>query len=119
MPETLPYVTVPDGLPHGSRILTIDAVAYIANSFQPRAPTKQLTRTTHLGAPNGFKLLRDRKVASAVLQLDKTTTAIPGRGREFAGEAVDNVAAWVIIDVGAPEEAEGLKTVTIECWEKI
>lgn len=118
MAETLPYSSTP-GIPHGSRIITIDAVAYIAENFQPTRPTNQLTRNTHLGAPNGFKLLKGRKTATATLQLETDATPIPGRGREFAGEAVDEVAAWVIIDVSNPEQSDGLKTVNITCWEKI
>lgn len=118
MAETLPYSSA-DGIPHGSRIITIDSVAYIADGFQPTRPTQQLERKTHLGAPNGFKLLKGRKTATATLQLATDSTPVPGRGREFAGETVDEVEAWVIIDVSNPEVSDGLKTVSITCWEKI
>jgi len=118
MAETLPYSSTP-GIPHGSRIVTIDGVAYIAEGFQPTRPTTQLPRKNQLGAPNGFKLLKERKTATATLQLETDSTPVPGRGREFAGEAVDEVVAWVIIEVSNPEVSDGLKTVSITVWEKI
>ncbi len=119
MPETLPYVTTAGGLPYGSRILMINGVAYIADNFNITRPTQQLSRKSQIGAPNGFRLLADRKTATASLQLEVDSTAIPGRGLEFDGEAADEVAKWVIIEVSPAEVSDGLKTVAISCWEKV
>jgi hypothetical protein len=119
MAETLPYVSSPDALPYGSRIVTINGVAYIANNFRVQRPTTRLRRKTHLGAPNGLRLLKEAKTATADLQLETSATALPARGNEFAGEAKDEVAAWVVGDVGDEEVNDGLKTVSVTCEEKI
>lgn len=118
MPETLPYSSVAGGIPHGSRIVTIDGVAYIADSFQVTAPTKQLSQNNHLGADARFKLIAARKTATATLQLETASTTLPGRGREFDGEAADEVAKWVITEVGVPYQADAITLVNITCWAK-
>ena len=117
MAETLPYSSS-GGIPHGSRLVTIDGVAYVAENFRPTRPTRRLERDDQVGAPNGFKLLKARKTATATLQLATVDTPIPGRGREFAGEAKDAVVAWVIETVSDPEEAGALRTVEISVLEK-
>jgi hypothetical protein len=119
MAETLPYVTSTDALPYGSRIVTIGATAYIANNFNISRPSTLLERKTHLGAPNGARLLKNAKTGTADLQLATSATPLPARGEEFAGEASDGVAAWFITEVTDGEVNDGLKTVSISFREKI
>lgn len=118
MAETLPYVTSTDALPYGSRIVTINSVAYIANNFSVTRPTTLLERKTHLGAPNGARLLQNAKTGTADLQLATSATAIPGRGQEFDGEASDEVSKWFITEVSDAQTNDGLRTVNISFREK-
>lgn len=117
MPDSLPYSSTP-GIPHGSRIVTIDGTAYIADNFNITSPTKQLSQNNHLGADARFKLLAGRKTATAQLQLASDSTPLPGRGNEFDGEATDEVGKWVIIEVSSVEQADQIKVVNISCWAK-
>ena len=111
---SLPYLTSAT-LPYGSRILTIDAVTYIANNFRVDSTGALIERQTELGAPNGAVLIREAKTGSAQLQLATTTTAIPEVGDEFTADTI----TYFLTSVGAPEEARGFKVVDISFREKV
>lgn len=111
---TLPYKTATT-LPFGSRILTIDAVTYIAENFETSAGGQLIERTTELGAPNGAILIEQAKTGSATLQFATTTTAIPERGDEFTADTI----TYFLTEVSAPETANGFKTCRISFREKV
>jgi hypothetical protein len=107
------------GIPHGSRLLTITRAGvptfYKCDSFQPSYPTNTLNQNDQLGRAARFKVVNGFPTASATLQLASTSTPIPARQETFEPESYDQVTRWVITSVSAPEEAEGIRTVQINC----
>jgi hypothetical protein len=114
----LPYSTSAN-LPWGTRVLTINAVSYIANSFNPRDPSTVVRRRTELGAPNGAFMTAEAGAGTANLQLATSSTALPARGDEFTTTWRGTSVTFFITEVGAPEEQQGFKTVDISFEEKV
>ena len=110
----MPYLTAAT-LPYGSRVLTINAVAYIANNYKVDRSGSLIERQTELGAPNGAVLVAEAATGSAQLQLATTSTALPAIGDEFTADTV----TYFLTQVGASEEARGFKTVDISFRQKI
>ena len=110
----IPYLTSAT-LPYGSRVLTINAVAYIANNYKVDQGGALIERQNELGAPNGAVLILEASTGSAQLQLATTTTAIPAIGDEFTADTV----TYFLTQVGASEEARGFKTVDISFRKKV
>ena len=80
---SLPYTTTA-GLPYGSRVLTINSVAYICNRFEVQQQGEVKRRKTELGAPNGAFMLRAPYTGTAELQLALTSTAFPNVSMTFS-----------------------------------
>lgn len=110
----IPYLTTAT-LPYGSRVLTIDSVAYIANNFSVSQSLNVIERTTELGAPNGAVGIRTARTGSAQLQLATVSTAIPEAGDELGADSV----TYFITEVSKPEEAQGFKVVDISFRESV
>jgi len=114
----IPYLTAAT-LPYGSRVVTISAAGYIANSFSTSNSLQVIDRQTELGAPNGAVGIRTPITGSASLQLATTSTAIPDPGDEFSA-TIDSVAiTFFITERGLPESANGFKTVDISFRESV
>lgn len=111
---SLPYTTSA-GLPYGSRVLTISAVAYIANNFRVSQAGKLLERTTELGAPNGVVLIDTAYTGTAELQLASTATAFPNVSMTFSAFVPQENANlnFFITEVGAPETSDQWKNIDI------
>lgn len=107
-----PYSSTP-GIPHGSRIVTLDSTAYIADNFTPIYPTKFSGQNDQNGRPARFMLKDDFATATAQLQLETDATPIPANGQECDPEPNDLVARWVVESVSPPEEAEGIRIVNV------
>ena len=114
----IPYLTTAT-LPYGSRVLTISAASYIANSFSTSNALQVIDRQDELGAPNGAVGIRQPITGSASLQLATTSTAIPDPGDQFT-LAVDAVAVtFFITERSMPESQNGFKTVDISFRESV
>lgn len=110
----IPYLTTAT-LPYGSRVVTIDSVAYIANNFSVSQSLNVIERTTELGAPNGAVGIQTARTGSAQLQLASTSTSAPEAGDVLT---VDTVG-YFITEVSKPEEAQGFKVVDISFRESV
>lgn len=114
----IPYLTTAT-LPYGTRVVTISAVGYIANSFTTSQSLNVIERQDTLGAPNGAIGIRQPITGSTSLQLATTSTAIPDAGDEFSA-TIDSVAiTFFITERGLPEEQAGFKTVEVSFRESI
>lgn len=102
-------------LPFGSRVLSIDAVNYIAENFRYSQPSVTAERMTEVGAPNGFALNKAARTGTTQLQKALTTTAIPQVGHEFSADSI----TWVITDVGQEESQNGFTVIPVSFREKI
>lgn len=114
----IPYLTTAT-LPYGSRVVTISAVGYIANSFSTSSSLQVIDRQDTLGAPNGAIGIRQPITGSANLQLASTSTGIPDPGDEFSA-TIDSVAiTFFVTERGLPESQNGFKMVDISFREAI
>jgi len=114
----IPYLTTAT-LPYGSRVLTLSAVGYIANSFSTSSSLQVIDRQDELGAPNGAVGIRQPITGSASLQLATSSTAIPDPGDSFT-LAVDSVAVtFFITERSMPESQNGFKMVDISFRESV
>lgn len=71
-------------VPYGSVVLTINAVTYVAESFNVTRPTTKIERLNELNEPNGKVTIANFVTGTAVLQLATTSTVIPAAGQEFS-----------------------------------
>lgn len=114
----VPYLTAAT-LPYGSRVVTVGATGYIANSFSVSESLNVIERTDILGAPNGAIGIRQARTGSAQLQLATTSTTYPGYGDEFASLVKGASVTFFITEAGFPEEAGGFKVVDITFRESV
>lgn len=114
----VPYLTSPT-LPYGSRVITIGAVGYIANSFSVSEGLNVIERQNELGAPNGAVGIATARTGTAQLQLALSTTAYPGRGDEFSTTVKGSAVTFFLTEAGFPEEAQGFKVVDISFRESV
>lgn len=70
-------------IPFGSVTLTINSVAYIAESYTPTRPTAVIERRNAVNEPSGSVGVADFVTGSAVLQKAATSTAMPTPGMTF------------------------------------
>lgn len=110
----IPYLTTAT-LPYGSRVLTIDSVAYIANNFSTSQSLNVIERQNELGAPNGAVGIQTARTGSAQLQLATTSTAIPEAGDTLLADSI----TYFITEASKPEEAQGFKVVDISFRESV
>lgn len=102
-------------LPFGSRVLTIDAIEYIAEQFQYEQPSVTAERSTQVSAPGGFALNAAARVGSAQLQLALTTTAVPLVGHTFEADTF----TFVITNVGKSQTQNGFTVLPIQFRQNI
>lgn len=108
-------------VPFGSRVLTINAVTYVAENFEVSEPTFKVERRDEINAPNGQYIGPDFINGSATLQLATSSTAIPALGDTFATKprAADVAnTTFAISEVGIPEEQGAIKKVPIKFVKK-
>ena len=105
----------------GSRVLTINSITYIAESFEVSEPTFKVERRSELGAPNGKYIGEDFVTGSATLQLAASTTAIPALGLTFATKPRDADAAtttFILTEIGIPEAQGDISKVPVKFDKK-
>ncbi len=124
---SLPYLTSPN-IGFGSFILTpttgnANGVAFIAEEHDATEPTAQTTRTTELGAPNGWIGFEERRTARGKLQLATNTTAHPARGDEYVYTTLSNAnttlnVTMAFTEVGEPKRPRDFWSLDFQALEK-
>jgi hypothetical protein len=128
----LPYLTSPN-IGYGSKIITpingnANGVAFIANEFDVTEPSAQTTRTTELGAPNGWIGFAERRTGRGQLQLATNVTILPERGDNFIygrqtntvnGAAVVVNVNFAFIEIGLPYRPRDFWVVDFQALESI
>ena len=114
----VPYLTIAN-LPYGSRVITVGAVGYIANSFSVSESLNVIERTDALGAPNGAVGIRQARTGSAQLQLATTSTTYPGYGDAFSTTVKGSAVTFFITEASFPEEAQGFKVTDVSFREEV
>lgn len=100
---------------YGSRVLTINAVAYVADNINVNRPGKTIERTNELDEPSGQVSYSGFVTGSATIQLATSATAIPVQGLTFSTTFVTSIGSetFYIESVDQPEEKAGEKKVNI------
>lgn len=100
-------------IPHGSRIITINSVAYAAESFEISEPTATVERMNVVtNNPAGQVTFPGFITGSAVLQLDNAEIA-PPQFANFIAPIRGTNANFYVTDVGTPEALGEAKKVNI------
>jgi hypothetical protein len=100
-------------IPHGSRILTINSVAYAAESFDLSEPMEAVQRKNVVtNAPAGAVYTDGFVTGTATCQLDNAENP-PTMGLTFITPVRGTNANFVVTDVGTPEAQGELKKFTI------
>ena len=77
----------------GSRVLTINAVTYVADDVTVNRPTITVERPDELGEPDGQYTRAAQVTGTATLQLATGSTVIPTLGLEFTETFVASIGA--------------------------
>lgn len=112
--------TVNDGaIPFGTRVLTINTRAFVAESVDLTRPSQFVARYSNQNAPAGGVQTDDIPTGTATLQLSSTVATPPLLGETFS-ENFNGAAAetWYVSDVGQPEEKGADKKVRISFRKK-
>ncbi len=125
---SLPYLSFA-GAPFGSILLTFttgnaNGVAFIAEESDPVEPTAQTTRTTELGAPNGWVGFQERRTFRGKLQVATNITNYPDRGDEFIlSRRTTNTnsinVTMALIEIGQPQRPRDFWTLDVQGLEKV
>jgi hypothetical protein len=78
---------------YGSRVLTVDTIAYVADNCSVTRPGKTIERTNELDEPTGQVSYAGFVTGSATLQLATGSTVIPELGDEFSTTWVTSLGA--------------------------
>ncbi len=105
---------------YGSRVLTINAVAYAADNININRPTKAVDRTNQLGEPSGSVGIADFVTGSATLQLAADATAEPTNGLTFTVTFDAGIGAetFYLSSVSRAEVKDGEKKINVTFKKK-
>lgn len=98
---------------YGSRVVTINAVAYVADNIEITRPTNIIERTQEAGEPSGWVAVPGFPTGTATLQLASGATVIPTLGLTFSTDFGAGAETWAIVEVGQPEAKDAEKKVNI------
>lgn len=99
----------------GSIVVTITAVAYVAENFEISAPSTVVEVTDEVSLPSGQKIIPGFVTGSATLQLATGTTALPAIGAEFTVDTID----YIVSEVGESRSQGEISKVNISFRKKI
>jgi hypothetical protein len=104
---------------YGSRVLTIDSVAYVAENCVVNRGSKTIEQTNEIDEPTRQVSYRTFVVGSATLQLASTATVIPEQGDEFSTTWVTAIGSetFYLTDIDQPESKGDAKFVNVS-WRK-
>lgn len=107
---------------YGSRVLTFNSVAYVADNINVNRPTKAIDRTQQLGEPSGSVGIADFATLSATLQLAADATAEPQCGMLSAAVTFDatiGAEQFYLTNVGRAEVKDGEKKINVTAKKKV
>ncbi len=71
-------------VPYGSQVITLTAVAYVAENISLQTPSTIIERRNELGVPSGQVFIEGFGTGTATLQFATTLTIIPVIGATFS-----------------------------------
>lgn len=79
-------------IPYGSKVLTLNAVTYVAENIELSFPSAVILRTNELGEPSGQVCFNpEPRQFTCTLQLATTSTAMPVKGTSASAITFDSV----------------------------
>jgi hypothetical protein len=85
-------------IPYGSKVLTINSVAYVAENFDVTRDAKTIDRENEVGEPSGQIGIATVPTATATLQLATTSTVQPLQGNtcSVTCDSVIGAETWIV-----------------------
>lgn len=118
-----PTIILDGSQAYGSRVLTINSVAYIANSINIDRPVTEAEDFLAAGAPGRKRSTAQRATFTAELQLATSSTVYPARGMTFTDTFDSQFGAETfVIDVVPHQEtndAGAIRTLNVSGWKVI
>jgi hypothetical protein len=105
---------------YGSRVITINSVAFVADNINVTRPTKAVDRTNELGEPSGSVGIADFVTMTAQLQLADTLVE-PENGQTTAALTFDTsigAETFFVTSVGRAEVKDGETKVNVSFKKK-
>jgi hypothetical protein len=109
------------GLVFGSQVVTIDSVAYVAESISVDRSTNVIEHKNEYGVPTGQVFVNQIQTGSMTLQLASSSTASPTIGDTVAITPVGGGSAkiFLISKVGEAFSQDGETKVTVDMRERL
>jgi hypothetical protein len=104
---------------HGTEVVTIDSVAYVADDLNLNAPSTELIQYDENGEPNGQVLIADVMTLTGTLQKAASGTVRPGHLKEFTIATGDYAGTWVVSTTGVSGGNRALKKFPFAATQKI
>ena len=99
-------------IPFGSQTLNINAIVYVAESFEVNEPSATIERMDETGDPSGWVAVPGFVTGTALIQLDNAEVA-PLIGDTFVGVVRGANSNFAVTEVGIPESQGEAKKVNI------
>lgn len=105
---------------YGSKVLTIDAVAYVADNVTINRTSKTIPRTNEIDEPSGQVSYKgEPDTGTAQIQLASGSTAFPSQGDTFTIDLGFASETYYITDISIPYVKDGETKVNITFRESI
>jgi hypothetical protein len=85
------------GLVFGSQVVTIDAVAYVAENISIDAPSTVIEQKDEYGVPSGQVIVEGFVTGTATLQLASSATVLPAIGDAFQITTIGGTAVYFLV----------------------
>ena len=108
-------------MPYGSRILTINSVAYKVNTITIDRPVTEAEDNLETGNPGRKRSTAQRATFTAELQLATSSTVYPARGQTFTDTFDSQFGAETfVVDVVTANESNdpgAIRTLNVSGWK--
>lgn len=105
---------------YGSRVLTINAVTYVADNITINRTSKTILRTNEIDEPSGQVSYKgEPDTGTAQIQLATGATVIPSQGHDFTTNFGFGSETYYITDISIPFTKDGETKVNITFRESV
>lgn len=105
---------------YGSKVLTINAVTYVADNVTINRTSKTILRTSELDEPSGQVSYKgEPDTGTAQIQLASGATAIPAQGDTFTSNLGLGSETYYLTDISIPYTKDGETKVNITFRESL
>lgn len=100
-------------IPYGSRVLTINSVAFVATDIEVTRTVEVIERYNEVGEPSGQVLIPRWVTGTATLQLSGSSPVLPAQGGTFSASFSGSAENFMVSELTQPESQLADKVVRI------